>query len=106
MVLTESRTMNGKSRRKWSAGEKLRLVLQGLDPSVSVADLCRREGISPNLFYLWKKQLLTSASKVFDAKAGRPTAAEEKKEAELARLKEVVVEITAENLELKKGLSV
>jgi len=70
-----------------------------------VSDLCRREGISPNLYYLWKKQLLASAGKIFDAKAGRPNAAEEKKEAELQRLKEVVVEITAENLELKKGLS-
>ena len=96
-------TQNGK--RKWSAAEKLRIVLAGLDPNVSVSDLCRREGISANLFYLWKKQLLSSADKVFDAKAGRPSASEEKKEAELARLKEVVVEITAENLDLKKGLS-
>lgn len=97
--------MSQNGKRKWSATEKLRIVLSGLDPNVSVSDLCRREGISANLFYLWKKQLLSSADKVFDAKAGRPSVVEEKKEAELARLKEVVVEITAENLELKKGLS-
>jgi transposase len=97
--------MNENGKRKWSAAEKLRIVLDGMNPGVAVSDLCRREGISPNLYYLWKKQLLSSASKIFDAKAGRPSAAEEKKDAELARLKEVVVEITAENLELKKGLS-
>ena len=97
--------MSQNGKRKWSAAEKLRIVLSGLDPNVTVSDLCRREGISANLFYLWKKQLLSSADKVFDAKAGRPSAIEERKEAELARLKEVVVEITAENLELKKGLS-
>jgi transposase len=98
--------MNMNGKRKWSAAEKLRIVLEGMNPSVSIADLCRREGISPNHYYLWKKQLLSSASKIFDAKAGRASAAEEKREAELTRLKEVVVEITAENLELKKGLSV
>ena len=97
--------MNTNGKRKWSATEKLRMVLAGMDASVSVSDLCRREGISANLYYLWKKQLLSSAAKVFDTKAGRPSAGEEKKEAELARLKEVVVEITAENLGLKKGLS-
>jgi len=97
--------MNTNGKRKWSATEKLRIVLAGMDANVAVSDLCRREGISPNLYYLWKKQLLASAGKIFDAKAGRTNAVEEKKEAELQRLKEVVVEITAENLELKKGLS-
>lgn len=97
--------MSQNGKRKWSSSEKLRIVLSGLDPNGSVSDLCRREGISANLFYLWKKQLLSSADKVFDAKAGRPSVREEKQEAELSRLKEVVVEITTENLELKKGLS-
>lgn len=97
--------MSQNGKRKWSAAEKLRIVIAGLDPNVSVADLCRREGITANHYYLWKKQLLSSAEKVFEAKAGRPSATEERKEAELARLKEVVVEITTENLELKKGLS-
>jgi transposase len=97
--------MNTNGKRKWAAAEKLRIVLEGLNPGVAVSDLCRREGISANLYYLWKKQLLSSASKIFDAKAGRPSAAEEKKSAELQRLKDVVVEITTENLELKKGLS-
>lgn len=98
--------MSTNGKRKWSASEKLRIVLDGMNPSVAVSDLCRREGISANLYYLWKKQLLSSASKIYDAKAGRPSAAEEKKAAELQRLKDVVVEITSENLELKKGLSV
>jgi transposase len=97
--------MNTNGKRKWAAAEKLRIVLEGMNPGVAVSDLCRREGISANLYYLWKKQLLSSANKIFDAKAGRPGAAEQKKAAELQRLKDVVVEITAENLELKKGLS-
>jgi len=97
--------MNTNGKRKWAAAEKLRIVLEGMNPGVAVSELCRREGISANLYYLWKKQLLSSAGKIFDVKGGRPSALEEKKAAELQRLKDVVVEITTENLELKKGLS-
>jgi len=91
-------------RRKWSAEEKLRIVLAGMQPGVEVSDLCRQE-INPTMYYYWKKKLLGSAKLVFDEKQGRPSAQEEKKEAELARMKDVIAEITAENLELKKGLS-
>ena len=90
-------TQNGK-RRRWTSEEKLRIVLTGMQPGVEVSELCRREGINPALYYGWAK-------KVFDDKESRPHFQEERKEAELCRLKDVVAEITAENLELKKGLS-
>jgi transposase len=92
-------------RRKWTAAEKLRIVLAGMQPNIEVSELCRREGINPTQYYGWKKQLLSSATKVFDERATRPNASEERKEAELRRMKSVIAEITAENLELKKGLS-
>jgi transposase len=91
-------------RRKWTAAEKLRIVLTGLQPNVEVAELCRREGINPAQYYGWKKQLLSSATKIFDAAESKRSAAEDKTEADLRRMKDVVAEITAENLELKKGL--
>ncbi len=98
--------MNGNGqRRKWSAAEKLRIVLAGMQPNVAISDLCRREGINATQFYGWKNQLLSSANKVFDSQQGRRPAAEERKEAELQRMKNVIAEITAENLDLKKGLS-
>ena len=92
-------------RRKWSADEKLRIVLAGMQPGVEVSDLCRQEGINPTMYYYWKNKLLGSAKRVFDEKEGRPSAQEEKKAAELTRMKDVIAEITAENLDLKKGLS-
>jgi transposase len=95
-----------KQRRRWTAAEKLRVVLAGLDGSVEVSELCRREGINPTQYYGWKKQLLSSAAKVFaDGRESKPSAQQQRLEAENARLKSVVVEITAENVELKKGLS-
>ena len=91
-------------RRKWTAQEKLRIVLAGMQPGVEVADLCRREGINPTQYYGWKKQVLSSAGRIFDDRDGRPDAVEQRRAAELQRLKNVIAEITAENLELKKTL--
>ena len=89
-------------RRKWGAAEKLRIVLAGMQPGVEVSDLCRREGLNPVQFYAWRKQLLGSAERVFEDKRGRPNAQQERLEAENARFKGVIAEITAENLELKR----
>jgi transposase len=98
--------MSGKRKRRlWPAGEKLRIVLAGLDNPDAISELCRREGINPTLYYGWKRQLLGSAAKIFGDSDRKASAKEERLEAENAKLKSVVVEITTENLELKKGLS-
>jgi transposase len=92
-------------RRRWNAREKLRIVLAGMQAEVDISDLCRREGLKPTQFYAWKKQLLGSAERVFEDRRGRPNAADQRREAEAQRMQSVIAEITAENLELKKGLS-
>jgi transposase len=96
--------MSEKKRRKWTAAEKLRIVLTGMQPNVDVSEVCRREGINPTQFYGWKKRLLGSASQVFDERPKKPDAKQERLEQELARMKGVVAEITAEkeNMEPKK----
>ena len=94
-----------RKRRKWKAEEKLRIVLLGMQPGVDVSDVCRREGINPTLYYTWKKKLLSSAVKIFEEK-GTPSGVEaERAQSALTRMKGVVAEITAENLDLKKTLS-
>jgi transposase-like protein len=93
-------------RRRLAAAEKLRIVLAGLDGTIEISELCRREGISPTQYYGWKKQLLNSATKVFESSAAHSSSGREARlEAELTRTKNVIAEITAENLDLKKGLS-
>jgi transposase len=89
-------------RRTWSAAEKLRIVLAGLQADTQVSELCRREGITATQYYQWKDRLLGSAEKVFERKDAASSAASERSESELRRLKDVIAEITAENLELKK----
>ena len=97
--------MSERKRRRWTASEKLRIVLAGLDGSIQLSELCRQEGINPTQYYSWKKQLVGAAAKVFDNGQAKPSAKEERLAAELSRAKDVIAEITAENLELKKGLS-
>ena len=95
-----------KKRRRWAASDKLRVVLAGLEGSVEISELCRREGINPTQYYGWKKQLVGSAAKVFaDGRESKPSAQQQRLESELRRAKDVIAEITAENLDLKKGLS-
>ena len=52
------REIRRRTRRKFSAEEKIRIVLDGLRGEMSVAELCRREGIAANLYYRWSKDFL------------------------------------------------
>jgi transposase-like protein len=95
-----------RNRRIWPAKEKLRIVLAGMESGVEISELCRREGLSPTQYYNWKSQLLGSAESVFSdrrTKKGDPQR-EDPREQELTKLRGVIAEITAENLELKKTL--
>ena len=95
---------NGK-RKRWSAAEKLRIVLAGMEPGVEISDLCRREGVNPTMYYQWKRQLLAAAERIFEKKENKPSAREQRLSTELTRAKDVIAEITAENLDLKKTFS-
>jgi hypothetical protein len=57
-----------------------------------------RDGLHATQYHGWEWHLLSSAAKDFDAQEGKRTAAAERKEAELVRLKSAIAEITAENL--------
>ena len=52
-----------KTRRKFSAEEKIRIVLDGLRVEYSIAELCRREGINNNLYYRWSEDFLEAGKK-------------------------------------------
>src|SRR4030067_2196315 len=44
--------------KKYTAEEKVRIVLEGLRGESTIAELCRKEGIQPNLYYKWSKEFL------------------------------------------------
>ena len=57
------REIKRKTRRKFSSEEKIRIVLEGLRGEETIAELCRREGISPNLYYNWSKEFLEAGKR-------------------------------------------
>jgi transposase len=85
------------TRRHHSAEEKIRIVLEGLRGEVSIAELCRKEGINQNLYYRWSKEFL---------EAGREATTDEVKElrSEARQLKETLAEVLIENRLLKKSV--
>ena len=50
-------------RRKYSAEEKIRIVMEGLRAEESIAELCRKEGINTNVYYRWSKDFLEAGRK-------------------------------------------
>jgi transposase len=46
------------TRRKFSADEKIRIVLEGLRGQQSITEICRREGIAVSIYYKWSKAFL------------------------------------------------
>ena len=50
--------MKRRTRRKYSAEEKIRIVLEGMRGEHSVAELCRREGIAQSQYYSWSKDFM------------------------------------------------
>lgn len=52
------RNIRRKTRKKYSAEDKIRIVIEGLRGEMSVAELCRKEGISQSLYCKWSKEFL------------------------------------------------
>ena len=57
------REIKRKTRRKFTSEEKIRIVLEGLRGEDSIATICHREGINPNLYYRWSKGFLEGGKK-------------------------------------------
>ncbi|TMV07534.1 IS3 family transposase [Ruegeria sediminis] len=98
------RGIKRKTRKQYSAEEKIRIVLAGLRGEESIAALCRREGIAESLYYSWSKEFLEAGKQRLAGDTARQATAPEVKElrSEAASLKEVVAELTLENRLLKK----
>jgi transposase len=100
------REIRRKTRKKYSAEEKLRIVLEGLRGEDSISELCRREGIHQNMYYKWSKEFLEAGKQRLAGDTKREADRQEVKEirSENEQLKELVAELTLKNRVLKKSL--
>lgn len=95
------------TRRKYSAEEKIRIILDGLRGEVSIAELCRKEGIAQALYYRWSKDFLEAGKRrlLGDTQREANTGEVQELREENRSLKEVVAELTLDNRVLKKSLN-
>ena len=94
------------TRRKFTAEEKIRIVLEGLKGESSVSELCRREGIVSNMYYRWSKDFLEAGKQrlVGDVERQADSRQVSEMRAELEQLKQLVAELALKNRVLKKSL--
>ena len=94
------------TRRKWNVEEKIRIVLEGLRGEVSVAELCRREGINQNLYYKWSKDFLEAGKSRLQGDTQRQANSQDVEHIrrENEQLKQLVAELALRNRVLKKTL--
>jgi len=86
------REIKRKTKQRKNTEEKIRIILEGLRGEESIAAICRREGISPNLYYTWSKNFLEAGKKRLSGDTMREANSEE------------VTLLRNENEELKKTL--
>lgn len=96
-----------KTRKKYSAEEKIRIVLDGLRGEESIAAICRREGIQANMYYKWSKEFLEAGKRRLQGDTVREANSSEVNgiKAENSQLKELVAELSLKNRVLKKSLN-
>lgn len=100
------REIKRRTRRVFSAEEKIKIILEGLRGEESVAALCRKYGIHENNYYNWSKDFLEAGKKRLSGDTERNANTEEVKDLREQNndLKHLVAELSIEVKVLKKSL--
>ena len=110
---TEARTQETKqlirdikriTRRKFTAEEKIRIVLEGFRRDTPIRDLCHRESIKPSTYYAWLKDFMEAGKERLTRDITRDATRAEIQELKRdnARLKMLVAELSLQVHVLKK----
>lgn len=95
--------MEKKSRRKFSADFKAKVVIEALKERNTIEQLARKYEIHPTQINNWKKEFLTNASAAFSSDSDK---SDEKKDQE-AKMEKLYAQIGQQKVEidfLKKNL--
>ena len=94
------------TQKRYSAEEKIRIVLEGLRGQIPVTELCRREGISTVIYYRWSKAFLEAGKNGLTRDTKRDATVPEVRQLkeENADLKRALAESVLANQRLKKSL--
>ena len=100
------RQIKRRTRRKFTAEEKIRIILEGLRGEESLTDLCRKERIHLTMYYKWSKSFLEAGESQLNGDTIREASSNEVKELreENDLLKVIVAKLTINTRMLKKTL--
>jgi len=101
------REIKRNTRRKFNSEEKIRIILEGLRGEDSIANICRKEGIAPSIYYKWSKAFLEAGKRQLSGDTLREASSNEVSDLrnENEQLKQLVAELSLKNRVLKKSLS-
>ena len=94
-----------KTRKTYSAEEKIRIVIEGIRGELSIAELCRREGIHQTNYFKWSKDFMEAGKRRLNGDTLREANTSEVQElkGENSSLKELVAELSLQVRDLKKN---
>ena len=97
-----------KSRKHYTAEEKVAILRRHLLEGAAVSALCDELGLQPTVFYRWQKELFENGAAAFQTKARAKAHAEQERieylEKKIRRKDEVLAELMGEHIALKKSL--
>jgi transposase-like protein len=97
-----------KQRKHYSAEEKVAILRRHLLEGAAVSTLCDELGLQPTVFYRWQKEFFENGAAAFQTKGRTDHQAEQERieylEKKIQRKDEVLAELMAEHIALKKDL--
>ena len=94
------------TRKRYTAEEKIRMVMEGIRGDDPISTICRREGIHANMYYKWLKSFMEAGKERLkgEEKRGATHGEVEELKRDNDRLKQLVAELSVQNMVLKKSL--
>src|SRR5438477_6491578 len=104
----EKRSDKNNGRRHFSPEEKVKIIRLHLLEKIPISEVCEKHQITPTQFYQWQKTFFENGTAAFAKSPGRASCQAEQRviqlEDKLKRKDEVIAEIIAEHILLKKSL--
>ncbi len=94
-----------KERRNWTADEKTRVLRRHLIEKIPISKVCDEEKVAPSMYHRWQEQLFQNASLALEGKRAERHPEQqkiEKLEQKIRQKDEVLAELMAEHVALKK----
>ena len=94
------------TRKRYTAEEKIRIVMEGIRGDDPISTICRREGIHANMYYKWLNSFMEAGKERLkgEEKRGATHGEVEELKRDNDRLKQLVAELSVQNMVLKKSL--